>query len=169
MKSVPYSQLGRQRLLLGERFIQRYPHFWLVWEPGVFAVPRGSVSTSATAVPTKNAPATPAKGEPLCFVLEPKSDGAPTSIGRAEGNDLVLSDATVSRHHCELKHESTGWVIACHAEASSGLSVNERRVAPGSAASLVAGERITLGNIVLAFVSAWGMVRRLSDEHGRSG
>lgn len=162
MKSVAYSQLRRQLTLLGDKFTRRYPHYWLVWEPGVFAVPRGNVSASTTAVPKKNAHETPAKGEPLCFALEPKKDQTPVSIGRAEGNDLILSEETVSRHHCTLHHEQTGWLISCCSDAVSGLAVHDRHVEPNTSAPLVAGAPIHLGNAVLTFESAWGMVRRLS-------
>ena len=166
LKAVAYSQLARQRALLAARFTQRYPHYWLVWEPGAFAVPRGNVSASATALPDAKRVATPARGEPLCFVLEPKADGTPTAIGRAEGNDLVLSDETISRHHCALLHEPTGWAITCSPEATSPLRVQGQALAPGHELQLGSSATFQLGNVTLTFMSAWSLAQRLDAPPG---
>ena len=32
-------------------------------------------------------------------------------IGKNPDNDLVLTDATVSRHHCEIKRDARGWLV----------------------------------------------------------
>ncbi len=37
--------------------------------------------------------------------------GEQLTIGKASDNDLVLSDDTVSRHHCVLERRSTGIVV----------------------------------------------------------
>lgn len=88
--------------------------------------------------------------------------GQPTRIGRAEGNDLVLSDQTVSRHHCELTHDTSGWSLTCCAEAHAAVVVQGTSVAPGQTVSLAAGVTLELGNVKLTFASAWGMAKRLS-------
>lgn len=163
VKALAYSQLARQRLLLAEKFTSRYPHYWLVWEPGVLAIPRSNVSTVATAPPKvqKGATPVPAAGDPLCFVLQAKPDGSATSIGRAEGNDLVLSDESVSRNHCTLSHEATGWVVACRDEASAGLKINGEKLKAGASVALVSGQRIELGNVVLTFMGPAALATRL--------
>jgi len=161
VKAVAYSQLAKQRLLLADKFTQRYPHYWLVWEPGRLVVPRSNVSSTATA-PPKGRPAAPSAGDPLCFVLEPNRDGSPTSIGRAEGNDLVLSDESISRQHCTLLHEPTGWQITRCPEASSKVVVQGQALPPGGSAQLAVGAKLELGEVVLTFLSSWGLAQRVS-------
>jgi len=43
--------------------------------------------------------------------LEATSDGAELTIGTAEGNQLVLSDPTVSRHHCAIRVSPRGFQL----------------------------------------------------------
>ena len=152
--------------MLGDRFVERYPHYWLVWEPGEFVVPRGNSSTVETALPPgkKNAPAPePRWNDPLCFVLDVK---AGLKVGRAEGNDLVLSDETVSRHHCTLEHDGTGWVVSCSPASHTPLLVQGERVPPGESKDLATGSRLSLGRVKLTLVSAWSLVRRIDGQPG---
>ncbi|MBL8951396.1 MAG: FHA domain-containing protein [Myxococcaceae bacterium] len=160
MKAIGFGQLAKQRLLLGERFVVRYPNYWLVWEPGTFVVPRGNASASDTVLPKAGRPAAPAAADPLCFVLEVTPH--PVRIGRAEGNELVLSDETISRHHCELTHATDGWSLTCLDDAHSTLTLQGKPVAPGATVALAGGAKLQLGSINLTFLSPWGMASRLS-------
>lgn len=153
MKSIAWSLLVQQLHVLGPRFLPRHGHDWLVWEPGAWSVPRGNISASVTAVPKKQAQSVPAKGDPLCFVL-----AEPTSIGRAEGNSLVLSDETVSRQHCLLERREGSWWLQRQPSAGA-LKVDG--VELKDPAPLSNGQRIELGQVVLTFMTAWGMVQRL--------
>ena len=156
MKSFALSRLAQQRLLLGPKFAQRYAHDWLVWEPGAWSVPRGNISVSETVPPkTKGAPPAPAKGDALCFVLIEK-----VTIGRSEGNDLILSDETVSRNHCALEPAEGGWVVERHPEAKD-LKLDGVHVA--TRMRLDNGQRIQLGQVVLSYVSSSGMLARLQS------
>jgi pSer/pThr/pTyr-binding forkhead associated (FHA) protein len=127
------------------------------------SIPRSNVSTVATAPPKilKGTTPVPVQGDPLCFVLQPKTDGSPTSIGRSEGNDLVLSDESVSRHHLTLTHEATGWIVSCRDEASAGLIVHGVKLKAGGSAPLASGQKIELGNVVLTFMGPSALATRL--------
>ena len=160
MKSYAWSTLQMQHQLLGPRFALRYAHDWLVWEPGAWSVPRGNISAADTLLPKKQGPKTPAKGDPLCFVLEQQF-----SIGRAEGNTLVLSDETVSRHHCTFEHRDGGWWLQRHPEAKN-LTVDGAAIAASVAVRLMNGQHIELGQVVLTYMSAIGLVARLKAPHG---
>lgn len=153
MKSIAWSLLVQQRQVLGPRFLQRHGHDWLVWEPGAWNVPRGNTSVSVTAVPKKQSQSAPAKGDPLCFVL-----AEPISIGRAEGNSLVLSDETVSRQHCLLERRDGNWWV--QRQPGSGVLKVDGTELQGPA-PLSNGQHLALGEVVLTFMSAWGMVKRL--------
>lgn len=72
-------------------------------------------------------------------------------IGRAEDNDLVLSNTTVSRYHISLYIKPEG-VIAENAGAQSGFFVNNEAVTEAKA--LAHGDVLYLGTIYLSFVRA---------------
>ncbi|MGD0677037.1 MAG: sigma 54-interacting transcriptional regulator [Polyangiaceae bacterium] len=62
--------------------------------------------------------------------------GEKLRIGKAQDNDLVLSDDTVSRHHCELERTSDGVYLRDLASTNGtrvqGARVSEAVVAPGT-------------------------------------
>ncbi len=69
------------------------------------------------------------------------------TVGRQEGNDLVLDDHTVSRRHAEFVRESDGWMVK-DLGARNGVSVNGARV---KQCILNAGDVVTLGLFELRF------------------
>ena len=83
-------------------------------------------------------------------------------IGRAEGNDLVLSDETVSRNHCFFAHTGDTWVVSCTPEAKE-LSVGETKVKASESAPIRPGEKLGLGHIVLTLLDPAGMVARIDS------
>ncbi|QLA14667.1 FHA domain-containing protein [Desulfolutivibrio sulfoxidireducens] len=54
-------------------------------------------------------------------------EGRVVSIGRATTNDLVLESQTVSREHCRIVHDGTGWSVV-DAGGKAGVSVGGQRV-----------------------------------------
>jgi hypothetical protein len=163
VKSYALSTLQQQRLTLGERFRDRYPNDWLVWEPGAWNVPKGTAAGSRTVPPRQAGHELLRDDDPLCFMLEPKPDGSASSVGRAEGNDLVLSDETVSRNHCFLVHTGSTWVVSCDTQARE-LDVNGDRLPPGDSAPLRSGQRLLLGHVVLTLLSTRHLVERLDGK-----
>jgi hypothetical protein len=155
VKTFSWNTLFHQYLLLGPRFVQRHKNDWLVWEPGAWSVPKGNISVVDTAPPLAPAsPRAPAAGDPLCFALE-----GSCTIGRAEGNEVVLSDATISRHHCLVEPRDGGWWVTRHRE--GGLSkIDGIALQPGGFLRLVSGARIELGQIVLTFLGVGGLLER---------
>lgn len=160
MKSFALSRLAQQRLVLGQKFIRQFAHDWLVWEPGAWVVPRGTVSGAETMPPKAGMLAAPRAGDPLCFVLEARLDGSSCSIGRAEGNDLVLSDETVSRNHCFFAHTGKTWVVSCTAEAKE-LTIDGVAVKSNGSAPMKPGQKLMLGHIALTLHDPASMVARL--------
>ncbi len=67
------------------------------------------------------------------------------SVGRDPGNDIVLADAAVSRHHFTLTRQGEGWHVAC-ASGAGPLYVNGR---PCASADLRPGDQLALGGMVL--------------------
>ncbi|HTU58966.1 MAG TPA: FHA domain-containing protein, partial [Polyangiales bacterium] len=66
-------------------------------------------------------------------------------IGKSNDNDLVLADDTVSRAHCEILHDTRGFLVrdlgSTNGTMLDGREVKEAYLTPGSA--------LTIGSIEL--------------------
>jgi hypothetical protein len=70
-----------------------------------------------------------------------------TSIGRAQGNDIVLDDRAISSQHCRIRPGAQGYEIV-DLKSTNGTYVNERRIARHR---LRAGDVIKLGETLVQF------------------
>jgi DNA-binding NtrC family response regulator len=77
-------------------------------------------------------------------------DKATITIGAMEDNDLVVSDDTVSRYHCRIVQEDTGYVLV-DLGSTNGTFINRVRIRE---AYLKPGCTIGLGNTEVKFHSA---------------
>jgi pSer/pThr/pTyr-binding forkhead associated (FHA) protein len=66
-------------------------------------------------------------------------------LGRAEGLDVVLPDASVSRFHAEILSTSDGWVVR-DLDSTNGTYVNGSRV---DSAQLKDGDELGIGRVML--------------------
>ena len=162
-REVPLSLLVRQHLALKDEFPRRYPNAWLVWEAGAWSVPApmdGSVAR--THLPADELKDCLPVGDVLCFEL-PLQNAGSLKLGRAEGNDVVIQDATVSREHVVLSRNEAGEWKVVPAEGRSA-KVGEQDVAGEVEAELRRGDRLQLGEVTLTFYDADSFVARVSDE-----
>lgn len=67
------------------------------------------------------------------------------TIGRAEDNDLVLNDKTVSRYHAEISCLRAQYFLTDR-ESRNGTFVNDSRLEPGSSYHLADGDRIQVAD-----------------------
>src|SRR5438046_2503855 len=72
------------------------------------------------------------------------------TIGAMEDNDLVVNDETVSRYHCRIVQEDTGYVLQ-DLGSTNGTFINRVRVREGY---LKPGCTVGLGNAELKFHAA---------------
>jgi pSer/pThr/pTyr-binding forkhead associated (FHA) protein len=77
----------------------------------------------------------------------PLREDSPTRIGRALDNDIVLEDASVSRHHAVIEAHNGAHVLR-DLGSQNGTWLAARRV---SEASLGSGDAIRLGDVSLTF------------------
>ncbi|MBK7862648.1 MAG: FHA domain-containing protein [Archangiaceae bacterium] len=167
MKTLLLSALTRQFLIQGARFAQAHPNDWLMWEAGALSVPRGNIATANTVSQGLDARADrPSVGDPLCFALPPTSEGVTVTIGRSEGNDLVLSDDAVSRHHCTLVFTGGGWTVTSAAEGHS-LELEGAQVPFGQWHTVSSGQKLGLGHLALTLFTSHGMLLRLAQKLAR--
>ena len=154
-------------MIHGKSFSELNPHDWLVWEAGALHVSRSNVGASVTVSQDLSATANaPRVGDPLCFVLADRSLGATVRIGRAEGNDVVLSDETVSRNHCTLVFGDDGWT-ATPSEEPAMFKLDGVEVPYGRVVKVSSGQTLTLGRLALSLVTTQGMVLRLAAKLAR--
>ena len=92
-------------------------------------------------------------------------DGAEISIGSLDDNDLVLSDDTVSRHHCRIVQEDTSYLVV-DTGSTNGTFVNRVRVRE---AYLTPGCTLGLGKVELKFHSADEEVDIVPSDKERLG
>lgn len=78
------------------------------------------------------------------FALHP---GAPTRIGRALDNDIVVGDASVSRHHASIEYRNGGFVLH-DLGSQNGTWVGGHRV---TEAPLGRGDALRLGDALFTF------------------
>jgi hypothetical protein len=77
---------------------------------------------------------------------------APVTIGRLSTNDVVLSDANVSRRHAELRRNGGKWIVA-DLDSTNGTTVNGKLATEHE---LKSGDRIGLGTTELVFETKAG-------------
>ena len=72
-------------------------------------------------------------------------------VGRGQIADIRIDDGTISRRHCEIRVNGTGWEIIDF-ESANGTSVNGKRVE--KPAPLASGDHLKLGQVALHFAAA---------------
>jgi HD-GYP domain-containing protein (c-di-GMP phosphodiesterase class II) len=73
-------------------------------------------------------------------------------LGRANGADVVLQDASVSREHAEVRYTPSGWML-CDLGSSNGTRLNGVPLG-GDECRLHARDLIQLGQVILQVVAA---------------
>jgi pSer/pThr/pTyr-binding forkhead associated (FHA) protein len=146
-----------------EAFTQQHPHDWLVWEPGGWNPPAKMTLTGGQmmqAVSKKADPKTTLSGEALALALEPKKDGKPVVIGRAQ-SDFDVNDATVSLKHLTLTYDGYRWTVADLSSRNGskldGLKLGEKHE------PLFNGAELSIGSVRLTYYLPNGMYERLTD------
>jgi hypothetical protein len=167
VKTLLLSALTRQFLIQGRRFAEAHPNDWLLWEAGSMSVPRGNIATASTVSEVLDATDDrPRVGDPLCFALPPAVEGTAVTIGRSEGNDLVLSDDAVSRHHCTLVFSGGSWLVTS-AEEGHAVKLDGAPVRFGQWHTVSSGQTLELGHLTLKLYTSHGMLVRLAQKLAR--
>ncbi len=78
------------------------------------------------------------------------------SVGRGKGNDLVLDEEGVSRHHCKFYELGGKWVVE-DLNSTNGVRVNGKRIS--AARELVSGDRVGIHRDLLLFTDGSDIVQ----------
>lgn len=155
------SLLTRQLLMVKERFASMYPNAWLVWEPGTWRAPPASGGGVETISPTMPGPDKPGEGDALCFELKLPKGKTWLLVGRAESNDLVINDATVSREHLILMPEQGQLWLAQAGPLAKDTVLWGKPLEPGASVRLTPGAQMRVGNVVLTYYDTTSFVDRV--------
>jgi hypothetical protein len=126
------------------------------WEAVAPANDSGTLVTRLEGVGDTDSPTMVLTLKPLLHVTRGPDAGrlfevsldSAVSIGRAPGNDVVLSDPAVSSQHCRVRPAREGGFEVFDLNSTNGTWINERRVGRHA---LSAGDSIKLGESVLQF------------------
>jgi len=156
------SLLKVQAVAMGDKFGERYPYHWLIWEPGTWTAPASAHDT--VHVDPRHAPAGGVgRGDALSFALKP-SLGRPDllTIGRNHTNDIVINDATVSRQHAVLRAQPGGsWAIEIGKGVKALTRLAEVDLRPADPLQLKSGAQLRLGDVRLTYYDLPGLMKRL--------
>ena len=154
------SLLARQQALLGERFVARYPHPWLVRESS-----ERNPATSSDATMRMPAPAAAVQEDAgLAIALEPARAGAAqVTLGRGHGCDVDLTEGTLSQLHCAFHRSDAGWLIE-DLGSTNGTWLDGVRLAPREPVPVADGQRIQTAQLHFTFHDSTGLWRRLEAE-----
>ena len=81
--------------------------------------------------------------------MEYQLSDAPFSIGRETENDLVISDASVSRKHCIFRKEGDSWIVEDN-HSMNGFSINDKKI--DGASEIFNGDIIKVHDVLLQVV-----------------
>ena len=162
------SLLTRQRTLLKERFDARYPHAWLVWEPGARLRPRtpSELEAGKTQLPASGG-MHPIGNDAVCFPLpEPSKPGNCLTLGRQLDCSITVDDMSVSREHVRLWVRDGEWVleaVGAGETSVAGVPLGERHTA-----LLRNAAAVLVGGVTLTFYERGKLLERLLAEEKRS-
>ena len=81
--------------------------------------------------------------------MEYQLSDAPFSIGRETENDLVISDASVSRKHCIFRKEGDSWIVEDN-HSMNGFSINDKMI--DGASEIFNGDVIKVHDLLLQVI-----------------
>lgn len=166
--------LSRERLGAGKpsaaAFAERYPYPALYVVDITLGAPGEASESDATTQDGPRLMTMLGKGQNAFRYLHEvgflvKRPGNPfpnfVSVGRASNNDLVVAVESVSKFHCYFTAESGRWSLTDY-RSTNGTELNGRRLEPARPAPVTDGDRIRLGeNVVALFLEPASLWREL--------
>jgi hypothetical protein len=142
-------------------FSTAFPHPWIVWEPGPWmpSHPGETMMLSPKAGSSQRASRSP-NGEALALSLTPDPIKLQLTLGRGEGSDLPVNDATLSRQHLLFRRAGVVWEVQ-DAGSSNGSWLNGVKMVPRQSHSLRSGAQIQAGQVYLTYYDPGGLFSRI--------
>ena len=163
------SLLGRQQLMLKERFLQRYPHPWLVWEPGDWRPPAAAeIDGGKTQLPNAHDELRPRGSDALCFELFVRAKAVTClKLGRGVECDVVINDMTVSREHLLLYFDEK-WAVENIAPEGTVSLLRTSPLPPKARVALPPDAQLTVGGVHLSLYDSKAFFERVAVQAASS-
>lgn len=100
-------------------------------------------------------------GEGAMFGHRYRTGRTQITIGRSQGNDLVLADMRVSRRHCRFSQGDGGWTVE-DLGSMHGTSINGLRVRVPT--PVTAGQVIEVASFVLVLDASAGKIESVEES-----
>ncbi len=136
---------------------------WLVREPSPWQPPAVDVRATMPILPSMSLMAA---AESLVIELAPTATPAPISLGRADANDVVINDGTLSKHHLQFLPDDSTWTVA-DLDSYNGTFLDGVRLTPTRPHTLHDSALLRAGNLELTFHDTAGLLSRLRTTEGR--
>jgi pSer/pThr/pTyr-binding forkhead associated (FHA) protein len=110
-------------------------------------------------------------GDPTVSYLEKTRDNAfvrRITLGRTSNNDVIIDSPSVSRFHAWFQQEEGGggWNVV-DAGSKNGTELNGKRLPAKRPQPLTNGAQVKVGQIVLGYYTAKGLIALLKERGGR--
>jgi hypothetical protein len=135
----------------------------LVWHAGANDEVTGWAGTMTGAFLAR-----PRGDEPV--VLELRKSHGPANrvatgitLGRADTNDVVICDGSISRFHASFLEDGGQWAVI-DAESRNGTWVGPNKLVPHRAMPVLDGSRLRFGSVELAFYLPRSFVRYVREQ-----
>jgi hypothetical protein len=162
-RSVMMSLLVDQHARLGDAFLERYNHPWLVWNASTWSAPSADGQTRLVRLPSSPSP--PTELYALCLALTFKGDAKRITLGRATDNDIVINDGTVSRHHAVITRAPSGsWQVQPLPD-SSGTICGSQMLSERDVGLISDRQKLLVGAVELTFYESRSFLELLR-RHG---
>jgi hypothetical protein len=136
---------------------------WLVREPSPWQPPELDVRATMPILPSVSLSA---GNESLAIELMPSASRALITLGRAESNDVVLNDGTLSKRHLHFTPADAAWTVT-DAGSYNGTFLDGVKLDSHQPYPLRDGSLLKAGQVELTFHDAAGLILRLRTTEGR--
>ena len=136
---------------------------WLVREPSPWQPPEANARMTMPIIP---ASALLAGSEALVVELQPSPSNAPITLGRAETNDVVINDGTLSKLHLHFNPNSVGWEVE-DVGSYNGTVLDGVKLVANLTRPLRDGVLLRAGTVEMSFHDTPGLLVRLRTTAGR--
>lgn len=138
-----------------EQFVEKYPDPVMVWLDSNSADIEAGFATTALAPGQLEALLDTSARQWMIFAVT-KSDRNNfknmVTLGRTNNNDIVISDASVSKFHAYLSiRAGSGVYTVTDSGSSNGTSINDAKVEPHKHHPIESGETLVVGGVHLRF------------------
>lgn len=146
------------RKLTVEQFKSQYPYPFLIHENTQSTIDcEGNQTMGMAYMPTSIDPRE-ARSWVVYVVRGPEGRPCTVSLGRADDNDIIITDPSVSKNHARLSvQEGESTLRVVDLGSTNGTFLNDERLESNKSFEVPAGQCVDFGRVPLRFLGAEGL------------